>query len=312
MAQTSKLTKENILEAVKDSWDLYLKKTVTAPIEVSYNHITIDGSGMSSIDICFLGEYPNFVTESTTKNGKTDIIGGNTKYRFTLFKDIDNKYTLSSITPITELLQESCHYPDLTTQNIIMTDYYFANSLVKSLMVTHVDFFPSYVRTHGFKINNFREIKEKEIEGIEIDFSYHPSNNDQLQMNGTVLLLPDYYWLIKRAKINFPDETNVTQKPWIEIENEFDIDSTNFPYLKRRTTVSFESNITQRNETIFKNFSIINGFPTTRFTLSHYGLPEPDFGERRTNRIRYIIMAVGLLLIGIGAWRLIQKRRENT
>ena len=53
------------------------------------------------------------------------------------------------------------------------------------------------------------------------------------------------------------------------------------------------------------------GFPFEEFTLSHYGLPEPDFGDHRPNRMRYIIMAVGLLMIGIGAWRMIQKRREN-
>lgn len=51
--------------------------------------------------------------------------------------------------------------------------------------------------------------------------------------------------------------------------------------------------------------------PNEEFTLSHYGLPEPDFGARKPNRIRFIIMGIGLVMIGVGAWRSIQKRRGN-
>jgi hypothetical protein len=47
------------------------------------------------------------------------------------------------------------------------------------------------------------------------------------------------------------------------------------------------------------------------FTLSHYGLPEPDFGERRTNRVRYIVIGIGILMMIIGAWRMIQERRKR-
>jgi hypothetical protein len=50
---------------------------------------------------------------------------------------------------------------------------------------------------------------------------------------------------------------------------------------------------------------------TSRFTLSHYGLPEPDFGESRANRIRYVIMSLGVLLIVIGLWRMYKKRQEH-
>ncbi len=48
---------------------------------------------------------------------------------------------------------------------------------------------------------------------------------------------------------------------------------------------------------------------TTTFTLSHFGLPEPDFGERRVSRFRYILMAVGGLLIVIALWKMYNKRK---
>jgi hypothetical protein len=59
------------------------------------------------------------------------------------------------------------------------------------------------------------------------------------------------------------------------------------------------------------DFQPLQNIPSARFTLSHYGFPEPDFGERRTNRVRYIIMGIGILMIVIGTWRMIQERRER-
>jgi hypothetical protein len=49
-----------------------------------------------------------------------------------------------------------------------------------------------------------------------------------------------------------------------------------------------------------------------RFTLSAYGIPEPDFdNSRRTNRVRYILMGLGAIIIVIALWRIIQKRRRK-
>ena len=51
--------------------------------------------------------------------------------------------------------------------------------------------------------------------------------------------------------------------------------------------------------------------PKEEFFLSHYGLPEPDFGEQRTNRFRYILMTIGSLMIIIALWQMYQNRKEN-
>ncbi|MDO4588089.1 MAG: hypothetical protein Q4C95_12475 [Planctomycetia bacterium] len=53
-------------------------------------------------------------------------------------------------------------------------------------------------------------------------------------------------------------------------------------------------------------------FDKSEFYLSHYGLPEPDFGESRPDIIRYVIIAIGLLLISLGIWRIYQKRQEKS
>ena len=45
----------------------------------------------------------------------------------------------------------------------------------------------------------------------------------------------------------------------------------------------------------------------TRYTLSYYGLPEPEFVSE-TNRIRLVLIALGALLIGFAVWRFSRRR----
>jgi len=47
-----------------------------------------------------------------------------------------------------------------------------------------------------------------------------------------------------------------------------------------------------------------------RFTLSAYGLPEPDFGPRRMSLFRIAMMALGGLMILIALWRMIMGREK--
>jgi hypothetical protein len=62
----------------------------------------------------------------------------------------------------------------------------------------------------------------------------------------------------------------------------------------------------------FENLRPTDPKDIKRFTLSHYGLPEPDFdNSRRTDRVRYILIGLGAILIVIALWRMIQKRREK-
>ena len=49
-------------------------------------------------------------------------------------------------------------------------------------------------------------------------------------------------------------------------------------------------------------------FDSTRFTLTHYGLPEPEFGTTGVSWIRWILLAVGLFAIGWGVWRFYRER----
>jgi len=47
------------------------------------------------------------------------------------------------------------------------------------------------------------------------------------------------------------------------------------------------------------------------FTLSYYGLPEPDFGERRVGWFRIATMIIGVSLIAFALWQMHLKRRKD-
>lgn len=48
------------------------------------------------------------------------------------------------------------------------------------------------------------------------------------------------------------------------------------------------------------------------FTLSHYGIPEPDFDGKGSKRLRYIIIVAGIVLIVVAARRARQKRQMES
>jgi hypothetical protein len=48
-----------------------------------------------------------------------------------------------------------------------------------------------------------------------------------------------------------------------------------------------------------------------KFYLSYYGLPEPDFGERRISWIHYAFTAVGVFLIIFALWQMYSKHKES-
>jgi hypothetical protein len=65
-------------------------------------------------------------------------------------------------------------------------------------------------------------------------------------------------------------------------------------------------------EYFFENISKLKTKDSSRFTLSHYGLPEPDFdGSRRVRPLRYVFIIMGLLLISIALWKMYRKRQEK-
>jgi hypothetical protein len=130
---------------------------------------------------------------------------------------------------------------------------------------------------------------------------------------GKVTLITNYF-LISEAKFHW-EYISFTRDDDVKITYDTEIYRTPLP----KSYYVFSEHNDYKNGTWIKNTSEqilefdlreTNPKNVKRFTLSAYGLPEPDFdNSRRTNRVRYILMGLGAILILIALWRIIQKRR---
>jgi hypothetical protein len=130
---------------------------------------------------------------------------------------------------------------------------------------------------------------------------------------GKVVLITNYF-LISEAKFHF-EYMSFTRD--IDIKITYDTEIYRTPLPKRHYVFSETNNYSSgarktNTSELIQEFDLRETNPKNvrRFILSAYGIPEPDFdNSRRTNRVRYILMGLGAILIGIALWRMIQKRR---
>ncbi|MDR1491692.1 MAG: hypothetical protein LBT05_03065 [Planctomycetaceae bacterium] len=117
-------------------------------------------------------------------------------------------------------------------------------------------------------------------------------------MEGEIILSTKFHLIAKANLTCFYGQSKKT----ISIDCKYNIDNESFPfpasYTSTQTLFDGSSSIMKFS---FKNLNSTDPKNMERFTLSHYGLPEPDFGERRTNRVRYIIIGIGILMMAVGA-----------
>lgn len=139
------------------------------------------------------------------------------------------------------------------------------------------------------------------------DFPNHPEWK-KFKLEGTVILTTDYF-LISHGIFH---REFLDGELDIELQCFYDMETYRVPLPKTfsHKLSTKEKGVTVEEERIF-DLKETNPKDNSRFTLSAYGLPEPDFGGHRPSRLRYIIFGIGLLMLVIGAWRMIHKRREN-
>lgn len=119
--------------------------------------------------------------------------------------------------------------------------------------------------------------------------------------SGSIDFMPDD-WRVIAATLSYGK--------WEEsMQCEYDIENEIPTLASRKVKTTYGDGTFTEDETKY-SFSKKTTDPT-RFTLSHYGLPEPDFGTTGINWIRWIFLGVGLFAIGWGVWRLSRKRSNS-
>jgi hypothetical protein len=142
---------------------------------------------------------------------------------------------------------------------------------------------------------------------IRMDYEFEPINPEKyetISVRSGSLTFDNNSWLIKEGVFDV-----LLSGTRLRCTIQCDYEKNEIPILKKKILSTFHKNVNYSS--IFEyDIKINNNIDSRIFTLSHYGIPEPDFdNSRRTNRVRYIFMGLGAIMIGIALWRIIQKRR---
>ena len=138
-------------------------------------------------------------------------------------------------------------------------------------------------------------------------FSFHLDPVDESNaafipiQNGTITLTAGY--LIKDARLTMQGGNLFT------LENEYSEDAS--PALVKHTETSYNGERPGTKRTVSIETGKLPRLPLKRFTLSRYGLPEPDYGYPSAKGVRIVLITFGGVLILIALFSIFRKRRSE-
>ncbi len=184
---------------------------------------------------------------------------------------------------------------------------------------------PDIFQNEHFKVNKVEWVEDEGKKRLFLDFDYtyedfpRHLNIDRksrphlkpFSLQGQVYLETDYFLIAKGTFHRvFFDDCHST------VECEYDCDTYHVPLPKKYNLVTHydfkDDNMKGVLET-YIDFDLRETNPKDpkRFTLSAFGLPEPDFGPRRMSLFRIAMMAFGGLMVLVALWKMVAKRKES-
>ena len=148
-------------------------------------------------------------------------------------------------------------------------------------------------------------VREEPAGGISFSFHLDPIDESTAAFipiqSGTIALTAGY--LIKDARLTMQEGNLFT------LENEYS-ESAN-PALVRHTETSFHGETPDQKRIISIETGKLPRLALKRFTLSAYGLPEPDYGYPSAGGARAVLITLGSVLILIALFSIFRKRRSK-
>jgi len=305
------------LNEAKQSWNEYLRSFPNLEGKWVETITYSDDRPTAVYENEFICDYPNVYYNSKPNNGDYVIhLESNKKYSFSLRDPKENGPMLIDDCALLGVIPEKSVWSFPANNRSVNRNSsvnLIAEALAQGLLLSH-KWLPVLVECPDFVLESFEESIQDGTREVRIKFSNNPKGVDDaaILMNirqGEVTLLPDHYWLIKEGTCFFWAEEDPYTVNW---KNEYDFTSFAVPVLRKRSLESFyvDGRPKLRRDNVY-DYQLFENSSRKNFTLSDYGLPEPDFGERRVNRVRYTLMIVGSLMIVIALWQMYQKRKEN-
>ncbi|MDR1924794.1 MAG: hypothetical protein LBQ66_10510 [Planctomycetaceae bacterium] len=337
--ETITLFADDVIERVYDSeeliklWDEYLHKVchVKGTVEWVYKRNGVVDVE-KKLDIFF--DYPFAARETVRKDESGNILRGARAY------GKDYNFIIRQSPPqndqpikwrIDELLFEPVHkiargavFPPLSVNDVPNDPISFGICIYmcKSLSVSgDFGYLPNFAKQDEFKIMSNELITDENGNKFQkIRFTFYTADlgkypyevideKNPTNIEGEVFLTTKYRLIAKST-------TSCRYgKQLREIKhNNFYEEKSDIP-LSAAIDIKIDDHdgtpVYEKNYT-YKNFEIYHETDHKRFTLSHYGVPEPDLGNspRRPNYLRYILLVSAIHLILTGAWKLNRLRKK--
>jgi hypothetical protein len=316
------------LKEAPQKWQEYLNYCVKLEGTITFRQYDQNTEIDSEQSITISNVFPYnslemFTTDVNDKNKKLKRVKGyNSKYNFELIETDDKKWRVTNLTNIAGLARDELFklnyavpFQNEHTTRELGVDF-LKSRLVPGVELTPLESLPLIVSLPEFNLKSIDIVNVNEKKYVEIIYEFEPPNGKYPIVigSGKFLLLPDT-WLIKSGEFfRTNSDNNGGNRIIYHIDNTYNFDNPVMPNVIKRTKQSFTQSISGTKAFRSHEESIYNLYETKdkdikRFTLSHYGLPEPDFGERWLSRSRVILMGLGLLLIVISLCVIMIKER---
>lgn len=251
---------------------------------------------------------------------KSAVVYGK-NYNFSLKKNVGgwvieklNRNSFQRTTP---------RYPPVTEEpGIDRSSLVVANQLGVGLqIVPNFIYLPSIWNKPEFEILSAVPFDSGEERLIDVSFRFAvkpphlyawiaPPDKD-FTIDGKLTLGTDYY-LVRRSEIDcdsYDEEGKFTEHLTWEIEYDFQKDEVPLPVYSKHTSEGNGLSFTE-----VKRFSLnrMRKPDPSRFTLSHYGFPEPDFKNQRLSVFRLVLVLLGCIFITYAVLRALNIRRAKS
>jgi len=315
---------ERFYKEAPSKWDDYLRQLqcIEGSMEMTIRRDSVYATSTSSkimdtYSAKFLWQYPSGLFEWYS-DGTMDVMTvGNETYGFRLEPGGEGEWTLKSLDKVGQ-------FPKVFSRKVFLSEMTKKQPLPESIdligryvfpcLQLNKKLLPDLLEQKEFVVTDAEQMVDDDTQLIRIRFVYNPPRNSPLSRrlnirSGEIYLMPDHFWLIKKSEVVCEfDET------WTSVtENQYELKG-DIPLLSRSTTVNYlygpeRKFRTSREENYY--YVVHDSVDKAKFFLSHYGIPEPDFGEHHTGWVRYSLMIVGLLMVGFALWRIYSNRGKN-
>ena len=266
-------------------------------------------------------DYPLIVFSFLINQNKRRITGINKDYTFVITEEQKDVYSVLDITRLDEIPQRfTWRYRDWEEGGFHRDDTmdsYIADTFGDSLLAPSIPLSVLFTLPE-FDITESERIVESGTNKVRISFTFSPESFSPIEAvrKGTIILLPDSFWLPESLELHITEEKEdkLGIAPYFQVRNyEYQNDYA-MPLLKE------DHCETTLNGRLFWNSSADydlkyvkhRKYPPKRFTLSHYGLPEPDFAEKDYTPFRIFLFVFGLAFISLGLYQIYRKRSRSS